>query len=88
MEIKYFKDQSFVGVNKFYYYYYAAIEREQQGEKTHEVLFSAVSNKGINFKQHTFRHPSKECVEISADEFKTAMEKTLQLMLIYFFDNA
>lgn len=82
MEIKFFKDKIYCGVNKYTPDYYAAIERTTNGGKLteHEVLFSACIDVGITQRSNVYRRPSKECVEITKAEFKEAAKKTLEQM--------
>ena len=82
MKVQFFKDKIYCGVNKYTPYYYAAIERTTNGGKLkeHEVLFSARIDDGITPKRNVYRRPSKECVVITAAEFKAAAEKTLKQM--------
>lgn len=48
--------------------------------KGHEVMFSVSVKDGIKRISNAFRYPSKECTEITQEEFKAAAKKTLNQM--------
>lgn len=82
MKVKFFRDKIYCGVNKYTPYYYAAIVRAINGieRKGHEVMFSVSVEDGIKRISNAFRYPSKECTEITQEEFKAAAKKTLNQM--------